>query len=242
MKILQAVLPLALAGAGCVAGPLMPLSDEERARLEAAPPAVLVTVPWKTVRLQEFLYKVLWNETKLTSYSIDGIWDPAPEFEKTVTENLSSRYGVEAKSLRQTLKEGEGDRLAAARERELKESVVEGWAESYLREPARGEFRALRSRGVEYVLEIGLVEILVWRHAFGIYRFQIRMYGRLTRQSDGAVVWLDHGLCSIPIEGMNSFAELEKDDLARMKRHFAEAVRGLCDPGHPFLKDFRPPR
>ena len=240
MKTFLPLILLVMSAVGCAAGPLVRLEEEERTRIAAAPPAVLVTVPLKHVHLSEFIYKVFWNETKVSTYSIDGIWDPAPVLEQTMAESLTARFGMESKSLRAMLGENTAAPLAESRERALKTAAVDGWIHSFPFEPAGKDLRALKSSGVEYLLEIGLLDIVVNRHSWGILRFQINVYGRLTRQSDGAVVWFDKGMSSVLIEGMNSFAELEKNDLARMKRHFADAAKALGAPGNPFLEVFAP--
>jgi len=82
---------------------------------------------------------------------------------------------------------------------------------------------------IDYIFELAISGISVYRHLGKATQLRLYVYGRLIRLSDGAVIWLNKGAGWSMIGDIKEFSELERNNLELLKTHFEKAVTWLFD-------------
>jgi hypothetical protein len=232
-------MPLALGAAllaGC-SGFRVALPPEEAPRIAQSKPRVVVLIPGRNVQLSEYLLKVYGWKTQVHSYSINGIWDPAPALESPMVEELNARLGCAAQPLRSAIPADAFAQLVARREREVGGKREEDVFGSLVEQAYRpGDFP-----DADYLCELTVGKFIVGSGTWQANTLGMTLYGRLIRLSDGAVLWRDKKMAGVRIQGMESFADLEKNNLALLKSHFEKLVGEFIKPDSDFVSGLRLP-
>jgi hypothetical protein len=220
--------------AGC-AGFRKGLEPEDVPSMAEQRPAVVVLVPGRNIRLSESILKVYGFQNQVRHYSINGIWDPAPAMESAMVDVLSARLGCRATPLRASMSPQAFVQLVSRREREIYGRTED----DALGRPLEGAYSPQELPGLDYLVELTIGKFVVGggtlqRNTLGVF-----LCGRLIRLSDGVVLWRDRTIVGVRIEGMETFADLEKNDLALLKAHFSKLVDEVLGPDSSFLAGLR---
>ena len=231
---------------GCGSPSLIPLRGVQVKDLSQSSIGVVVLMPEKKIGFCEHQYRALWNETLENYYSFEGIWDPAPIVQRACIHALEGRFRQKALPLWGALEPAAYGKLVSVSEAAYNSArirtgpdAIHGVASysiefshrpplKYLDAPPVADMLELRRLGPEYVLEVSIHAFQYSRH--GPYTVPVVLaYARLIRLADGVVVWADNGIGGVKklLRGLDSFADLEADNLALIKKHFEDAVGSL---------------
>jgi hypothetical protein len=213
---------------------------------------VIILIPEKQIGLSEHFYRVITNEMRESYYSIEGIWDPAPIVQRECIKALEGKFHTKPLPLWSALKPAEYNKLVSASEAAYNSArtrtgpnAIDGVTSysiefshasprKYLDAPPIADVLALKRLDIDYVLELSI-------HAFQYARYagntvpEVLAYARLIRLSDGLVVWADKGVGGAEgMRGLESFVELEANNLALIKKNFEDSVKSLFgQEGYP---------
>lgn len=246
---------LALLLCGCRYA-MIPLREIRAKDLSQSSVGVVILMPEKKIWFSETFYRVITNEIRETYYSFEGIWDPAPIVQRVCIKALEGKFHTKPVPLWVALEPAEYNKLVSASEAAYNSArmrtgpdAIRGGSSygvefyqaspmKYLDAPPIAEVLALRRLDIDYVLELSIHAFLYTR-IVGNTAPSVLAYARLIRLSDGLVVWADRGV-GVPkkfIRGLESFAELEANNLALIKKHFEEVVMSLFGQ-EGYIRDF----
>lgn len=242
---------LALLFCGCRAA-MIPLREVQAKDLSQSSVGVVILMPEKKIGFSEHLYRVITNEMRENYYSFEGIWGPTPIVQRVCIKALEGKFHPKPLPLWAALEPAEYNKLVSASEAAYNSArtrtgpnAIDGVPSysvefskapplKYLDAPPVADVLALKRLDIDYVLELSI-------HAFQYARYGgytqpvVLAYARLIRLSDGLVVWVDKGVGGAKaMRGLESFAELEANNLALIKKHFEETVMSLFgQEGYP---------
>ena len=230
--------PLLALAAGCGPSPVLPLSQDARAQLRGTVRIHAVQVD-KRIHMVEQLYRGIWTEMRFNSFATEGDWDPGPAMEKRLLAILGNRVGIEGTLLRHEL----DDAAFASFQKNVVEEIARGLREvggTALVHPVGGPYASLKSRGIEYVLEL-ILDDVTFAPTWAVDRLSIQVTGRLVRIADGTVLWAEQGWSSPTVSGVDYFSDLTKGDFALLRERFDEAMKYLLSTDNPFLEGLAQP-
>lgn len=247
---------LALLLCGCRTA-MIPWRGIQAKDLSQSSVGVIILMPEKKIGFSEHFYRVITNEMRENYYSFEGIWDPAPIVQRVCIKALEGKFHPKPLPLWSALEQAEYNKLVSASEAAYNSArtrtgpdAIRGGSSygvefyqaspmKYLDAPPIADVLALKRLDLDYVLEVSIHAFQYTRYVGGYTLPTVLVYARLIRLSDGLVVWADRGV-GVPkkfIRGLESFAELEANNLALIKKHFEEVVMSLFGQ-EGYIRDF----
>lgn len=242
---------LALFCFGCAATPkaVIPADKGLSEQLLQNPPGIVVLVPEKRLEFNERLYRVVYISMRENYYTFEGIWDPSVVLEEEWIKTLQQTFNVQTIPLREKLDPAAYRELLTTCETAYNAvrkhgtaSAQMGWTaydkefvesppEGYLKATAPDSLRSLKQvLGSDYVFELSISGVSVYSMIHPNFYLRVFVYGRLIRLSDGAVLWLDKVIGASKVDNLKDFKELEANNLALLKEHYARAVMNVFAP------------
>ncbi|KAF0144752.1 MAG: hypothetical protein FD156_1581 [Nitrospirae bacterium] len=249
---------------------IIPMDKAYSQQLMQYPIAVIVLVPNKNLFFWEGLYKVFAIQTISNEFTFEGIWDPTPVFKDMSIQMLRTKFNLKAFPLQEKLAPDTYNKLIADLGSSFSEAASESVTTTKRRFGADPQILWIARTGlgggrngasgqemVEYIKTSPLKHIHSQKESLtghavlefyitgiGIqgppYTLLLVVYTRLSRPTDGAVIWANMGIGASRLEDLKGFPELEKNNLALLKEHYEKALVGLLNPENPnnLFKDF----